>query len=910
MKKFYFLSFVLLFMSFSVCSQTSITLKRGHLKSFALHQSSASKGMSASISTETRYRPGETVDINFVLDYKANAPFEYGDSVALTFPAGFTVIGSSTDPIVVPNEFGQEPEALNPVDGQTISWGDNDNNYGGIRVGQHPFVVTVKIDGTVSGTQNIKYHVSGDEYPQSPGDVHDVDGVVSIMEISNAPDLYAGAAGFVHEYYSLPLDQANFNPAGKIGNLGGELTEDVNMTLSATGGYTKTQTMTDDLNTYEESVLNFDTFVASNLGIHTFTYTVNYDDDADVSNNTFSKDIDISHELKCNNGIKEGFVGMNLKGGEIGNVFTVNAQDTLTSIKWKMKGVSGDAIYAIVRKFDAEPGDELGRSVIVVNNGRTDYYQADMQNALVLPPGNYFIGLVESDKGSCGLEYTSTPYIDGKAWGFDGNQWQHIAIWGGGFARMFNIVAVFDDIEPVLNDIKMVSLDFRDIEAQGTLNIVGTIQNKSTEKPLTSYDVVYSIDGGVKSAVCKVSDINIGLNEIHQFTHNIPADLLVGTHTIEVTISNPNGNADVDDADNKMSKDVWVIHEAYPQMIVAEEITGVRCPYCVWGLYGMEYAELQNPDNFIGIAIHSSGMGTDPMTITEYDDSFTNAFGYGQPNVALNRTELVHPKDLPQEGTTEDGTDVMARMKNHLPLAKVSVNNIQYNDATREVTFQASATFATDLTGTNYRFVPVITEDNVKGNTSDYDQANAMSGKSTPFVTPITNIDFQNGPFTMPASAMIYKHVARALIAGWEGQENSIPTDITYNVPITYDFSYTIPEEYNENEIYIVIMLRDVETGKIINATKNNIANTTTNNTDIDYMNVDIYPNPTTGLVYIDGGENANISIYDMLGQIVYSDKKTSNRKVIDVSSYNSGSYIVKIIKNNKIMIQKLILKK
>ncbi len=187
MKKVLLLNFVLLFMSFNVYSQAHITSKRGSLKAFISHRSV--QGMSANISTETRYTPGDTVDINFVLDFQANAPFEYGDSVALTFPSGFTVIGSPTDPIVVPNEFGQEPEVLNPVEGQTISWGDNDNDYGGIRVGLHPFVVTVFVEATVSGTQEIQYHVSGDEYPQSPGDVHAVDDVVSIMEFSNAPDL-------------------------------------------------------------------------------------------------------------------------------------------------------------------------------------------------------------------------------------------------------------------------------------------------------------------------------------------------------------------------------------------------------------------------------------------------------------------------------------------------------------------------------------------------------------------------------------------------------------------------------------------------------------------------------------------------------------------------------------------------
>lgn len=55
------------------------------------------------------------------------------------------------------------------------------------------------------------------------------------------------------------------------------------------------------------------------------------------------------------------------------------------------------------------------------------------------------------------------------------------------------------------------------------------------------------------------------------------------------------------------------------------------------------------------------------------------------------------------------------------------------------------------------------------------------------------------------------------------------------------------------------------------------------------------YPNPTTKYVIINIEENANICIYDMLGQIKYNGKLNKGTNSIDIANYINAMYIVKV---------------
>lgn len=143
--------------------------------------------LTGNITCGTQYVPSNTVTLVFTLAF-TNTDFEYGDSLALTFPAGMTPTGTSNQPDFAPitdNGTGQTPEAYNGVNGQTISWGDDDNNYGGIEslgnaggVTSYTFDVTVNV-GAITGTQNVAYHVSGDGWGANPGGMN---GMIPVLE--------------------------------------------------------------------------------------------------------------------------------------------------------------------------------------------------------------------------------------------------------------------------------------------------------------------------------------------------------------------------------------------------------------------------------------------------------------------------------------------------------------------------------------------------------------------------------------------------------------------------------------------------------------------------------------------------------------------------------------------------------
>ena len=73
------------------------------------------------------------------------------------------------------------------------------------------------------------------------------------------------------------------------------------------------------------------------------------------------------------------------------------------------------------------------------------------------------------------------------------------------------------------------------------------------------------------------------------------------------------------------------------------------------------------------------------------------------------------------------------------------------------------------------------------------------------------------------------------------------------------------------------------------------------NQKKIDYK---IYPNPTTGYVFIQAGDEVTYEIYDYLGQFL--EKGTTNK--INLDSYKEGYYFIKIINQNNLFDVKKIL--
>ena len=69
---------------------------------------------------------------------------------------------------------------------------------------------------------------------------------------------------------------------------------------------------------------------------------------------------------------------------------------------------------------------------------------------------------------------------------------------------------------------------------------------------------------------------------------------------------------------------------------------------------------------------------------------------------------------------------------------------------------------------------------------------------------------------------------------------------------------------------------------------------------------IDMYPNPSNGIVNFTNVENATIEVYNMMGQVVASMSNASENASIDLSGVANGNYIVRIVKNGAIATSKL----
>ncbi|NOR86135.1 MAG: T9SS type A sorting domain-containing protein [Bacteroidales bacterium] len=77
---------------------------------------------------------------------------------------------------------------------------------------------------------------------------------------------------------------------------------------------------------------------------------------------------------------------------------------------------------------------------------------------------------------------------------------------------------------------------------------------------------------------------------------------------------------------------------------------------------------------------------------------------------------------------------------------------------------------------------------------------------------------------------------------------------------------------------------------------------------ELNEINVNVYPNPTHGLVYIQSEENIRtISVYNEMGQIVLIIQEGNSKDVIDLSELKVGFYFVKIESDHSFAVKKIL---
>jgi hypothetical protein len=191
----YTLQFLTFFIATSCMAQTSLINPQ------------KKKQIEAELICNSTYNVSDTSVLQFTLNL-TNLDDEYADSIALVFPSGITVVSSPNDPFTASSS-PDGPETLNPITiDSIISWGNNDNNFGGISSNaSYNFTVSAGVQDLpeFADSFNIYCYVSGDGFGSNPGD--------STLMCTVYTNLFyytpITALHFTNFYYEIPLSQSN-----------------------------------------------------------------------------------------------------------------------------------------------------------------------------------------------------------------------------------------------------------------------------------------------------------------------------------------------------------------------------------------------------------------------------------------------------------------------------------------------------------------------------------------------------------------------------------------------------------------------------------------------------------------------------------------------------------------------------
>jgi len=423
-----------------------------------------------------------------------------------------------------------------------------------------------------------------------------------------------------------------------------------------------------------------------------------------------------------------------------------------------------------------------------------------------------------------------------------------------------------------------------------------TVSNEAFTQ-ITSYDVTYILNGGTPVTE-SVTDVDIGYGESLQYGFDTPATIGSGANSFTFSISNVNGGGET--VTNNNSGGVASITGIVPnpnRVVVAEEGTGTWCGWCPRGTVFMDYLTAKYPDNFVGIAVHNG----DPMTNTTYDTAMGNNIS-GYPSGLVDRVSFagsdeVDPSDFEKamfERITQD------------PGVNISTA-VSFNGNVAFIT--SNLDFTANLNG-NYRIAVVIMEDGVTGTGAAWNQTNYYAGGGA---GPMGG--YESLGAAVPASQMVYDHVARAIVGGWAGASGSVPSANAAGSSHSYTTNYTVPASYNMENLKAITLLIKQTGDEIINAGVSEGFSVGVQDLVESSFGVSVYPNPANDQTNIKINTmyagDVVVRITDAAGREVanrtYQNMMGENFIPIATSNFDSGYYTVSVFVNGE-SIQKSLL--
>lgn len=451
-----------------------------------------------------------------------------------------------------------------------------------------------------------------------------------------------------------------------------------------------------------------------------------------------------------------------------------------------------------------------------------------------------------------------------------------------------------DDVEafiPIANDLMLtdvtpVANSPKSYAVKGTNKTLSATVFNNGGSTISSFTLHYQ-EGASTAVADIISSVNIAPFTSYDFTIPTPLSMpsALGDYPVSLWVEL---TGDLDPLNDTNETVITAVEFMPKKKILAEEATGTWCGWCPRGAVYMDSVWNTYPSDFSLVAVHNN----DPMVNSTYDNfmgGFLSGAGHGYPSVVIDRNEVLDPSQL---------IDVYNNQRDNFGYADIILES---PDAPSfDVKVKVTVKPAMDLTG-EYRLAVAITEDDVRGETSKWGQANYYSN-----YLPLTGagIDWYAAPSTVPASEMNYDFVARMIYPSPAGAAGSLPSTMTAGSSYDHTFQFAVDQPFKRPKLHAVVMLIRSSDGHVMNSNYTTIT-AGVSNIDAGITKVSVYPNPANDNAFVNFSlkENSSvvINVTDAIGRIITtipSQKLNagSHKMNINTSNIPAGIYNVTVL--------------
>lgn len=332
----------------------------------------------------------------------------------------------------------------------------------------------------------------------------------------------------------------------------------------------------------------------------------------------------------------------------------------------------------------------------------------------------------------------------------------------------------------------------------------------------------------------------------------------------------------------------------YTTKVVVEECTGTWCQFCPRGAVSLDYYSSKYPDTFLGIAVHGATSGvTEPMAFgspTQYIIPLGGNEGF--PLGRINR----HMDFFYNFG---DGVTVQPYFE-EICVNKIDIKELKFDATTMQLDVKYDARLGYNADNRAYNVVAVVTEDNVTGDTSDYDQMNAYHAYTAEEISDEYGLDWLpywkhyigRTSVSIKARDMVYNHVARALYPSFKGE--LIGTKWEKDQAVEGSLSFTLPKSIQDMKNTKINLLMTDANGLVVTYASKHIESVGIDNVAANDYNACI--NGSTLVISAEPGATAEV--YSADGRKIYSADMKYSSTGMNISGLK-GVHIVRIAGQN-----------